>query len=116
MRAKAEADMISKQQTINVMSKIMFRQGGKKGNKEQQDQVVTEIKSKQLCRDVMKPEGFSWGKRCMYLHPPGRIQTSAQSEDRPDCSFWLDGYCKYSESECRGKHEPSKLGAKPRRK
>ena len=115
MRAKAEADMISKQQTIDVMSEIMVRQSGKNINNEQQDQVVKENKSKQLCRDVMKPEGCRWGKRCLYFHPPGSIPSATQSGDKPDCSFWLAGYCKYSENECRGKHEPSKCGAKPRK-
>jgi hypothetical protein len=97
------------------MSEIMVRQSGMTVNKEQQDQVVKENKSKQLCRDAMKPEGCSWGKRCMYFHPPGSTQTSAHSGNRPDCSFWLAGFCKYSEDECRGKHEPSKCGAKPRK-
>ena len=102
MRAKAKADMISKQQTIDVMSEIIVRQSGKNVQKEQQEQVPTENKSKQLCRDVMKPEGCRWGKRCLYFHPPGSIPSATQSGDKPDCSFWLAGYCKYSENECRG--------------
>ena len=114
LRAKAEADLISKQQTVEVMSDIMMKQGNQTSSNEQK-QGAGENRGKQLCRDALKPQGCSWGKRCMYFHPPGSIQTSAQSGDSPDCSFWLNGFCKYSESECRGKHEPSKCGSKPRR-
>ena len=114
MRAKAEADVISKQQTIDVMKEIMMQQSSLSTNKEPQQQVV-ENRKNQLCRDSMKPEGCRWGKGCMFFHPPGSTPTSAQSGEKLDCSFWLAGYCKYSESECRGKHEASKRGAKPRK-
>ena len=100
---------------IDVMKEIMMKQSGLNTNKEQQQQQVVENREKQLCRDSMKPEGCRWGKRCMFFHPPGSTPTSAQSGEKPDCSFWLAGYCKYSEHKCRGKHEASKCGSKPRK-
>ena len=62
LRAKAEADLISKQQTVEVMSEILTRQGNQISNKEQQ-QGAGENKGKQLCRDALKPQGA-----CTSIH------------------------------------------------
>ena len=71
-------------------------------------------RSIQLCRDVSKPGGCRWKDKCHFFHPPGRSKSSSQPsrDEKPDCNFWKAGYCKKREDECKGKHEPSKLGSK----
>ena len=61
-------------------------------------------RSKELCRDITKPGGCSWGaNRCKYFHP--------KEVAKEDCSYWLLDTCTFGDK-CRGLHEPSRRGAR----
>ena len=66
-----------------------------------------ERKSLRKCREFNKPQGCSWGSKCRFSHK--------QDEDmvnKSDCSFWLEGQCRFSDQVCRNTHDPTKKGSK----
>ena len=67
----------------------------------------TEKKSKRTCREFNKPQGCSWGSKCRFVHgsEEGMVNKS-------DCSFWLEGRCRFSDQDCRNTHDPIKKGTK----
>ena len=71
--------------------------------------------SRTKCRDHDKPEGCKFGDTCKFFHDKSKETFRIQKTG--DCSFWLDGSCKYSDKMCRNVHNPAKKGLKikPRR-
>ena len=71
-------------------------------------------KGTELCRDFHR-HGYCYrGHTCKFVHPSGRNQPSSQPTNsmKPDCRYWLQGYCRKGESQCWGRHEPSMCGTK----
>ena len=94
LRAKAEADNIIMQNCIKALQSVV-------DNKE-----TNQKKTKERCSFLDKPGGCKKGEKCNFQNPEG-VPTTA---GRQDCTFWMTGRCKYSETECRGEHDPAKKG------
>ena len=90
-------------------------------------------KKKVKCRDFEKFGSCKRAEGCAFLHPsivcqsfltagcknnqctdshfiPGR--SSPSKENKGDCSYWLDGHCRYSVERCGRCHDPAKKGSK----
>ena len=89
-RAKAEADATRLSKVVDTLQKIPNTE-------------TVRDKSKIKCRDVGKPGGCRRAGSCHFLHP-------ALANKKADCDFWVAGECKYSEQDCRYKHDPKKRG------
>ena len=69
-------------------------------------------KSKTKCRDYNEPQGCSRAALCWFIH---EVETQEGGMDeKGDCSFWLEGRCRFSDQVCRNNHNPSKKGSKSR--
>ena len=70
-------------------------------------------KGSELCRDFQRQGHCFRGSSCKFFHPPGRNHSSIQPDIslRPDCRYWLEGYCRKAENVCWGKHNPSLCGS-----
>ena len=64
-------------------------------------------KLKIQCRDFDKPNGCQWGEQCRFLHG-----VKQGLEKTKDCSYWMDGECRYPEKVCWNKYDPAKKGHK----
>lgn len=63
-----------------------------------------------VCKDWLSKDGCRRGTSCRWSHPPGKGKVAGKKE----CSFWLDGKCKYSSDHCnRGSHTEGLQGTKP---
>ena len=64
-------------------------------------------KKKIKCRDINKPTGCAWGTCCRFDHgdEPRLVKQT-------DCSYWMDGHCRYEEKVCWNIHNPEKKGCK----
>ena len=51
------------------------------------------------------------GSRCKFVHPEWEANKAGSIED---CSYWIEGHCKYSNSHCRKELIPEKKGSKPK--
>ena len=67
----------------------------------------TKTKKKVNCRDVNKPNGCVWGERCKFNH-----SEEVRVVKEKDCSYWMDGHCRYEEKVCWNIHDPVKKGSK----
>ena len=67
----------------------------------------TERKSLRKCREVNKPKGCSWGTKCRFSH-----KQDEEMANKTDCTFWLEGKCRFSDEDCRKTHDPTKKGTK----
>ena len=94
-RAKAEADCAKFSKMVEIMQQCEERR------KETTD------KSKVKCRDVGRAGGCPRAGACPYLHP-----ALAKENKNVDCHHWMSGRCRYTESECRFKHDPAKKDSK----
>ena len=70
--------------------------------------------NREECWNWKSPEGCP-RTTCQYSHPPGRGRMAAGAGQQ-DCVFWLGGSCKFTEAECRGKHNQAKFGTRPFRR
>ena len=90
-RAKAEADCAKFSKMVDIL----------------QDRTTTAEKTKAKstvgCRDISKPGGWPRAGSCNFLHP-----TKAKEDKETDCHHWKKGSCKFSEKNCRFKHDPEK--------
>ena len=57
------------------------------------------------CREFNKPDGCPCGEKCKFDH----IEDQGLGKEA-DCSYWLDGKCRFSEKVCWNKHDPDKKG------
>ena len=119
LRAKAEADLITKDSTIECLKEILAKhksasqqaESGRTPSPQSSRNQAQERRS-ELCRDFQR-HGFCYrGNKCIFFHPPGRNQPSCQPDSsmKPDCRYWLEGYCRKDEKQCRGKHDPAQCG------
>ena len=67
----------------------------------------TKIKKKTKRRELNKPNGCSWGLRCKFDH-----EEVIQLEKKVDCSYWMDGHCRFEDKTCWNIHDPEKKGEK----
>ena len=67
-------------------------------------------KSKVKCREFKKPSGCAWGEQCRFEHIEDQ-----RLEKKTDCSYCMDGYCRFSEKECWNLHNPAKKGNKTKK-
>ena len=90
-------------------------------------------KKKIKCRDFEKSGFCRRSESCAFLHPSIRCQSflttgckntqctdshyvagrvSTSKENKGDCSYWMDGHCRYSEERCGRNHDQAKKGSK----
>ena len=90
-------------------------------------------KKKVKCRDFEKFGSCKRAESCAFLHPSITCQSflttgcksnqctdshyvagrsSPSKENKADCSYWLDGHCRYSVERCGRCHDPAKKGSK----
>ena len=99
-RAKAEANSA-------MLTKIVDILQDKTGSPDQ-----TKEKSTTVCRDISKPGGCPRAGGCKFLHP-----AQAKNNKETDCHHWMKGKCRYSEKDCRFKHDQEKKAVnEPKRK
>ena len=94
-RAKAEADCAKFSKMVDILQQCEERR------KDPTD------KSKVKCRDVGRAGGCPRAGSCPYLHP-----ALAKENKNIDCHHWMSGRCRYTENECRFKHDPAKKDSK----
>ena len=120
-RANAEAEGKVKDSTIEALKEVLARQqsgsqqagvsrppsprGGGAGQ--------GQAERPEPCRDFLKNGFCHRNQHCRFFHPPGRIQPGPQpdSSQKPDCKFWLEGWCRKEENICWGKHAQGKRGS-----
>ena len=90
-RAKAEADCAMYSKMVEIMQ-------DKSGSADKSKQ-----KSTTLCRDIGKPGGCPMAGACQFLH-----LARAKENKETDCHHWMKGKCRYSDKDCRFKHNPAK--------
>ena len=119
LRAKAEAELKVKESMIETLREVLALQK----SSIQQAGVARPASPRfhggqgqdqgpEVCRDFSRQGHCFRGSSCKYFHPPGRHQSSTQPDisQRPDCRYWLEGYCRKAENLCWGKHNPSLCG------
>ena len=94
-RAKAEADASKFSKMVDILQQCP---GTKKDVSD---------KPKIKCRDVGKSGGCPRAGNCTYFHP-----NLAQENKNIDCHHWMSGKCKFSEKNCKFKHNPEKKESK----
>ena len=77
-----------------------------------EEAIKLKAKRKTKCRDFNKPQGCSRGALCWFVHQD-EIHEGGMVV-KGDCSFWLEGRCKFPDQDCRNYHDPSKKGSKSR--
>ena len=108
LRAKAEGDAQMLQNCVKALQSVVDRQNSKETTRE---------KSKERCNFIGKSGGCKKGSKCAFWHPEGE----ELKDGKPDCTFWMTGYCKYGElfsifTVCNKKHDPIKKGSKSKNK
>ena len=103
LRAKAEGDTEMLQNCVKALQSVVDKQNTKENSKD---------KSKDRCTFLDKPGGCKKGSQCNFWHPEGGVPRAG----RPDCSFWVNGFCKYEAAECSKEHDPIKKGTKTKNK
>ena len=90
-RAKAEADFAKFSKMVDILK--------------DRNTTVEKSKSKStvVCRDISKPGGCPRAGSCTFLHP-----AKAKEDKETDCYHWKKGSCRFSEKNCRYKHDPEK--------
>ena len=88
--------------TINILKKVVDSVNEMKK--------PAQNKKKIQCKNINKPEGCPWGTKCRFDHGDEH-----GLEKKPDCSFWMDGHCRFSDKVCWNMHDPSKKGSKSKK-
>ena len=123
LRAKAEADVKAKESMIETLKEIMTlqketSQQAEEGRSSSPHRNGGQVQEKQpeLCRDFQRQGNCFRGNKCIYFHPPGRNHAAPQPDRnmKPDCRYWMEGYCRKEESQCWGKHNPIMCGSQPK--
>ena len=94
-RAKAEADCAKFSKMVDILQQCP---GNQKDIQE---------KPRIKCRDVSKPGGCPRAGSCTFYHPE-----LARENKNVDCHHWMSGRCKFSEKNCKYKHDPTKKDSK----
>ena len=75
-----------------------------------QEAIKFKTKRQTKCREYSKSLSCSWGASCWFVH--GEETQEGGMVKKSDCSFWLEGRCKFSDQDCRNTHHPEKKGSK----
>ena len=67
---------------------------------------------KPRCLDQDRTGGCPYGDGCRLYHDEGREELKVQKTE--DCSFWLDGNCRFTDKACRFIHDQKKKGSRIR--
>ena len=119
LRSKSEADTKAKDDIIETLKEIIALQkisiqqaGVSRPASPQKLRGRSQDKRTELCRDFLRQGVCFRGHKCKFFHPPGRNQPSSQSNMgmKPDCKYWLEGYCRKRENQCWGRHDPNMCG------
>ena len=96
-RAKAESDCAKYSKMVDILQD--------KNNPNDQNKTTDQNKnkSKVLCRDINKPGGCPRAGGCKFNHP-----ALAKENKMIDCIHWKNGKCRYTEDNCKYKHDPTK--------
>ena len=62
------------------------------------------------CRDYNTPKGCAWGSRCKFYH-----EEDQGLGKNVDCSYWMEGHCRFSNKVCWNKHNPAMKGSKQKK-
>ena len=89
-------------ETVNTLKKVVESVGNNLDGKH-----TNNTKKKIMCRNLTKPTGCKWKDRCNFSH-----EEAGRLEEQVDCSFWLEGHCRFSEKVCWNIHKPEKMGIK----
>ena len=103
-RAKAEADSVMLSKCVEALQSVVDMKGGSKEKGQDRPKI------QEKCTFIDKPGGCSKGARCKFVHPESESNKAGPGED---CAYWMEGHCKYSNSNCRKEHKPEKKGFKP---
>ena len=119
-RAKAEAEGRVKDSTISALKEVLARQqttsqqagAGRPPSPRGGVSAQGLEKGPEICRDFLRNGFCNRNMSCKFFHPPGRIQAPSQPDNRmkPDCRFWMEGWCRKDKNICRGKHDQGKFG------
>ena len=92
----------NKEQSRNTQQS-MTGQKGREQNKKFQD-------GKEVCRDITRPGGCTWGSTCKFYHPVG-VGREEQVK-LVDCVHWMEGSCRFTDDKCKYIHDPKKKDTK----
>ena len=76
-------------------------------NKNSKEPKTKKDKKNIKCRDVSKANGCMWGERCKFSH--GEEEGLVKEVD---CSYWMEGRCRFSEQVGWNIHNQAKKGSK----
>ena len=121
LRAKAEAELKVKDSTIEALKEIIAMQktasqqaGPGRPSSPQGGGGRGPENGPELCRDFQRKGSCFRGSSCRFTHLlSGRTEPTFQpcSSGKPDCKYWLEGYCRKAENLCWGKHNPNLCGS-----
>ena len=110
IRAKAEAEVVKLSKVIDSLNELLDKK--KKATvPDKEQQAVQSNKGKTKCRDQNKPGGCKFGTTCMFEHDDA-LET-VEIIKTVDCKHWMGGHCKFSDKNCRDRHDERKRGIKP---
>ena len=113
LRAKAEAEVVRANKMIDYLHEIIEQKKEPIGH----GAIAAEASKRKSfiiprCLDQDKPTGCPFRDTCRYIHDEGRQEAKIQKTE--DCSFWLEGSCRFTDQACRFVHDIKKKGSKPR--
>ena len=131
---RAEVETTRATEMLNLYKELLEKEKNKPVDENVDTRRRQEVQPK--CRTFDKWGSCPRGDSCNYFHPLNKCQAFLQGlcdrgaecreahfvnkersspnrlESKSDCSFWLDGWCKFNEERCGRKHEPAKKGTK----
>ena len=88
---------------IDILTKVVEAVN----NKNSKEPKTKKDKKNIKCRDFRKANGCMWGERCKFSH--GEEEGLVKEVD---CSYWMEGRCRFSEQVCWNIHNQAKKGSK----
>ena len=119
IRAKAEAEVVRAHKMIDYLQEMLEEKRAVSDKAAKQNEVRASenprdrVLGKQRCLDQDKPEGCTFGSICRFSHDQGKEELQIVKYE--DCTFWLEGSCRFTDQACRFIHDPRKKGSKPPR-
>ena len=111
MRAKAEAEVLRSQKTIENLLRIVEKEkSGSPRRRERESRSRAGSPERAECRDLSKPDGCRFGAKCKFYHPAGKGMVVERQQNQ-DCMHWVEGHCNFADR-CKYKHIPEKKGSK----
>ena len=88
---------------VDILTKVVESVNNNKNIKEPK---TKKNKKNIKCRDFTKANGCMWGERCKFSH--GEEEGLVKEVD---CSYWMEGSCRFSDQVCWNIHNPAKKGS-----